>query len=174
MNKITIHTLRTFLQYSLLALLFVSAVACDDEEPESCGGAGTAFFDGSASINGDEGASLSATMFVNENFTADLTRNFIDLAIFTSDCSELYTLAIMIDLPTGDALPGTYQFNGNQTGSAFGDFSLQTFPDEVFSRSNIATGSIEVIKNGNDYTVDLTATSGNQEEVSMRVELEDN
>jgi hypothetical protein len=169
MKKITFQQVSVFIQCFLLAIIFTSVVACGDDDGDSCGGAGTAFFDGSATIHGDEAAVLVAEMFVDENSSTTVNRTSIDLAVFTSNCDTLYTIEVLTDVPVGEELQSNYDFNGNQVGSAFGNFRVQIFSDETISQSIISSGTIDIDKNGGSYTVDLDIDSDNQESVIMRV-----
>lgn len=169
MKNIPAQQIIKLIQYSFLALLTVSVISCGEDEPDSCGGAGTAFFDGSATIHGEEAAVLGSGLFVDENFSMTINRATIDLAVFTFNCDTLYTIEVLTDVPVGEELQSSYNFDGNQIGSAFGNFQVQIFSDESVSQSVISSGTINIDMNSDSYTVDLDIESDNQESLNMRV-----
>jgi len=168
----TTNTLRVFSFFQpalLVVVLMLSLASCGgDDDPvvtqEECDNVTT--IDGSLTLDGQEQNLTVALFMANSPGSSFDDRYSFTIASINSDCTELTTVSLNIDVAQGDTFGGTYNitdFFDAEAGDAYGNVMKQKYDPVSISSFDLESGTATVVNNGNNnftLTIDATLVGG--------------
>ena len=151
--------------------IFISSCS-KDEEKDSCTNFTTS--DKELTVNGNTELISVAQQLISAGFEGNIYQ--MQIATVSSDCNELHTINLNIEIPTASKLNGTYKivdFFDAGLGDAFGAYAIQKISPVSQSLEELSSGTVKITDKGSKlYTFDINAKTIGGSTVSFKGDVQ--
>ncbi|MBP6398221.1 MAG: hypothetical protein KBF35_09650 [Saprospiraceae bacterium] len=172
MKKLLRMPKKGLILWMLFGMALMVSSCSKDEEKDSCTNFTTS--DKELTVNGKTELLSVAQQLVSSGFEGNIYQ--MQIATVSSDCNELHTIELNIEIPTTSKLNGTYKivdFFDSGLGDAYGAYANQKISPVSQTLEELSSGTLKVTDKGSKlYTFDINAKTISGSTVTLKGDVQ--